>query len=116
MVLVSASLFMCATISTSPVSASVTTAVTSPSAPNCGAKVRSSSISDDLRDIATTISAIMPGLDPGIHDESRRRISYVNSFIAARHLDCRVKPGNDDADDDGEKRYRCAPRSIVMKR
>src|SRR3954469_25295793 len=49
MVLLRASLFMCATISTSPVLASVTTAVTRPSAPNCGAKDSPSSIDGSVK-------------------------------------------------------------------
>jgi hypothetical protein len=36
----------------------------------------------------------MPGLDPGIHDDSQRAQSVLTAFAAAHH-GCRVKPGND---------------------
>jgi hypothetical protein len=38
----------------------------------------------------------MPGLDPGIH-QARMRAAR----ILAKRMDCRVKPGNDEANDVG---------------
>jgi len=38
---------------------------------------------------------VMPGLDPGIRDNSPRMGTYVRSSLRNRVMDCRVKPGND---------------------
>ena len=37
----------------------------------------------------------MPGLDPGIHDDSPPRKIYVGPTSLRLIMDCRVKPGND---------------------
>jgi hypothetical protein len=38
---------------------------------------------------------VMPGLDPGIHDEVTKRLPYVSLPATNRLMDCRDKPGND---------------------
>jgi hypothetical protein len=38
---------------------------------------------------------VMPGLDPGIHDERPLGKSYASLPLPNRLMDCRVKPGND---------------------
>jgi hypothetical protein len=37
----------------------------------------------------------MPGLDPGIHDETQRTVALRKHAVDDRVMDCRVKPGND---------------------
>jgi hypothetical protein len=57
-------------------------------------------------DLAQTLSAVMRGLDPRIHDEELQSQPY-EGFDAGRVLmDCRVKPGND------KKRVSCARRYL----
>jgi hypothetical protein len=45
----------------------------------------------------TVLSVVMRGLDPRIHDELQRAISFR---LSSRHclMDCRVKPGNDNGE------------------
>jgi hypothetical protein len=52
---------------------------------------------DDLFLFATSLSFVMPGLDPGIHDEMQHAIALQESPpLTHRVMDCRVKPGNDE--------------------
>jgi hypothetical protein len=37
----------------------------------------------------------MPGIDPGIHDELRRKGDYLDFALPLGLVGCRVKPGND---------------------
>jgi len=37
----------------------------------------------------------MPGLDPGIHDESQQPKALRKTSLWHGFMDCRVKPGND---------------------
>jgi len=61
------------------------------------ANVRSRRLLDDLFLISTSLSFVMPGLDPGIHDETQRAIALQESPpLTHRVMDCRVKPGNDE--------------------
>jgi hypothetical protein len=41
------------------------------------------------------ITFVMPGLDPGIHDEVPPPRHYVKLHLLVGLMDCRVKPGND---------------------
>src|SRR4029077_3988783 len=75
MVFRSASSFMCATISTSPVLTSVTTALTSPLASNLGVKVTPSSISCVDDDKAASC------LSPSPRGARRRRASKEDGEI-----------------------------------
>jgi hypothetical protein len=38
---------------------------------------------------------VMPGLDPGIHEQRPRGKSCVSPPLTDHLMDCRVKPGND---------------------
>jgi hypothetical protein len=50
------------------------------------------------------ISFVMPGLDPGIHDETQRTMAlhHIKSHPMNRVMDCRVKPGNDEREAAGD--------------
>src|ERR1700761_6719532 len=92
MVRLSASASMCATISTSPLAASVATQVTSPSASNFGVRARPSSISFDAADMLVSWRLLhgqkrLPGFHPAIHQTRRnesRRLS-LNLALGAAH-------------------------------
>src|SRR6185437_8687253 len=81
---------MCATISTSPDVASVTTAVTSPSSPNCGVKTRVSSISELFANFASRFDAGLT-LRPAQHRHKAHLLVRVVAECAGelcRHGQC----------------------------